>query len=421
MSNELYKIKYDIATNFDPQLIGGIRKIDTKNQIGTVFGKMRKDIFGGGRSSSTLPELSFEELEDYVNLCHKNNLKFNYLINAACLGNREVNPSEHKKIVEYITKLSIIGVDAITLNSPYLCELIKKQFPNMYITIGVAAYVFNCKHIKYWEELGADEITLPHSVNRDFSALEEILKFTKNRDISVRAIANNICLHECPYKMSHSSSQSHASQEGSETSDLYIDYNLLSCNNKKIRNPENLISSEWIRPEDVHYYEEICNRVGNHKFSLKLVDRTKTTEFLLRVVKAYIEESYDGNLLDIVCWPSTKDTKEIHKDEIYSSAVNNKFNFEQLEKYYETFNLPNINVNNKKLDGFIEKFRENNDCHSKVCGKSNDVENKNDKYCFYCLSWAKECISYDQKEINEWLKKSDYSLEQLKNSKFFIS
>lgn len=421
MDNKTYKIKYDLATNFDPQLITGLCEIDTKHQIGTVFGKMRKDIIGGGRSSATLPDLSFEELEDYVNLCHKNKLKFNYLINSACLGNREVNPSSHKEIIEYINKLSIIGVDAITVNSPYLCELIKKQFPNMNITIGVAANVFNCKHIKYWEELGADEITLPHIVNRNFEELEEILKFTKNRNIFVRAIANNICLHECPYKMSHSSSQSHASQEGSESSDLHIDYNLLSCNNKKIRNPENLISSEWIRPEDVHYYEELCNKVGNNKFSIKLLDRTKTTEFLLRVVKSYIEESYDGNLLDIVCWPSTKDTKEIHKNNIYASAINNKFNIEQLKKYYETFDLPYINIDNKKLDGFIEKFHKNNDCYNKICGKSENIGDESDKYCFYCLNWAKKSINYDQKEINEWLKKSEYSLEELKNSRFFIS
>ncbi|MCR3758491.1 U32 family peptidase [Clostridium felsineum] len=419
MINKGYTMRYDLATNFDPELITDVRKIDTKHQIGTVFGKLRKDIIGGGRASMALPQLSIKTLQNYVDLCHKNDLKFNYLINSACLGNREFGPRTHKKIVKYIDMLCQIGVDGVTVNSPFLCELIRKQFPNLHITIGIGAYVFNCKHIRYWEELGADELTLTHAVNRNFRLLEEMLQFTKNRKISVRIIANNICLHECPYKMSHSSSQAHASQKGSISSNVHIDYNLLSCSTRKVKNPENLISSEWIRPEDVHYYEELCNKVGNNKLTIKLLERTKNTEFLARVVKAYIEESYDGNLLDIVGWPSAKETKEIHKFSIGLGTIFNRFNIKEIKKYYETYNLPNIKIDNKKLEGFMEKFYKDSDCFGKICGRSEDVGNNDNRYCFYCLNWAKKCISYDKEEVDEWIKKSNYVLESLRSSRFF--
>ena len=53
--------------------------------------------------------------------------------------------------------------------------------------------------------------------------------------------------------------------------------------------------SDWVRPEDVHHYEELCNKTGKN-LTLKLTDRARTTDWLTEVVKAYAEKSYNGNL-----------------------------------------------------------------------------------------------------------------------------
>lgn len=418
MSKE-YKMEYDLAVNFDKEVINTVSKVDKKGQIKTVFGKMRKDVLGGGRSSMTLPDLSFKELEEYIDLCHKNNLEFNYLINAACLGNKEVNPKYHKKIVKYIDKLCEAKVDAITVNSPFLCQLIKKQFPNLYVTIGVAANVSNCKHIKYWEELGADEITLPHQTNRNFELLQEILEFTKPRKIRSRVIANNICLHECPYKYSHSASQAHASQKGSRSSNVHVDYHLLSCNNKKMKNPTHIISSEWIRPEDIHYYEELCKKVGNYNFRIKLLDRTRTTDFLNRVIKAYINESYDGNLLDIVCWLSLKETKKINMLPMIAGILMNGYNINYMKEYSEIFKLPEVYVDNKQLDGFLDRFVNGHMCSNMTCSSNYCNAYETDNICNYCKEWADKVIKYDSKEVDAWIERSDKLLKSLQGSEFF--
>ena len=50
-------MQYDLATNFDEELIDFIVKHDTHKQIKSVFGKMRNDMAGGGRASFLLPEV----------------------------------------------------------------------------------------------------------------------------------------------------------------------------------------------------------------------------------------------------------------------------------------------------------------------------------------------------------------------------
>lgn len=294
------KMKYSLGTNFDEELLEYIIEYDKERQIESLFGKLKTDIIGGGRASNILPDLTMGQLKDYIEKCERAGIGFNYLLNPMCLGNREIQPKEHKEIVKFLDKISKIGVKHVTINSPYLCELIKKQFPEMKVTIGLYAYIYSLQHVKYWENLGADELTLHHRVNRNFNYLKSMLEYGKNRNIKLRVIANNVCLHDCPYQINHGCGQAHASQEKDSKHCMYLDYNLLKCNYAKITHPQELISSEWIRPEDVRFYQELCDETKNYNFSIKLLERTKTTEFLKRVVKAYIDEDYDGNLIDIL-------------------------------------------------------------------------------------------------------------------------
>jgi hypothetical protein len=59
------------------------------------------------------------------------------------------------------------------------------------------------------------------------------------------------------------------------------------------KHPHKVFSSPFIRPEDLHRYEDITN-------IFKLSTRNFETERIEKTLKAYIAREYDGNLVEIL-------------------------------------------------------------------------------------------------------------------------
>lgn len=418
------KVKFEIATNFDPKLIHEIAKYS--DTITWVYGKMNHDIIGGGRSTHVIPKLSWKELKDYIDLCHENNIKFNYLLNSVCMGNQEFEKKHHRKILKLLDKIVKVGTDSITVSSPYLCGLIKSHYPEMKITVSVHCRIRTLQQIEYWVQMGAEELTLFHTVNRDFDMLKKMLQYTKNTGIILRVIGNNACMHECPMQVNHAVGQAHASRKRKITNSLNIDYHMLVCNNTKVKDPAKLLGSEWIRPEDVKHYENICEETGNFNLSIKITDRTRTTEFLVRAAKAYMERNYDGNLLDIINYVGNRDFKKIRKLPTIMTGIFGLYNLKELSKLNDVGFAPMLYIDNKKLDGFIDGFVKKYPCGSMVCDESGwKKENKNnkqnaDQVCKYCRAWSEKAITCDEKEREEWVEKSDDFISGLRKSRLFF-
>lgn len=418
-----FKLDFDLATNFDPELIHFISKYSA--DIPYVYGKLPFDGIGGGRTSSILPTISWKTLKEYVDLCHQNKIKFNYLFNAICFGNKEYSRKFHSTLIKVLDRLSDYKVDAVTVSSAYLCELIKKQYPHFKMTISVHCRVRTLQQIDYWTGLGADELTLFHTANRDFPALKKFLQYLKGTGVYIRVIGNNACLHECPFQGNHAAYQAHASRTKRYAANLNIDYQMLKCNNIKLKDPTQLIASEWIRPEDVSHYESLCSEVGNHNFSIKLTERSRTTEFLKRVVTAYMSRSYDGNLLDIINYVGNKDMLKLRKLPIIHAGILGMYDMKYVMSMKEAVFPPLLHIDNKKLDGFLSKFVNNYDCYDNVCevSCSSNAEGRNTGEksikCSYCKNWSEKTITFDKEKRDEWIQKSDKFINRLKESEMF--
>ena len=483
-------ISFDLGCNFDYKLFDLIDKYDEKHSIKSFFGKLKFDGLPGGRAASIIPNFTFDQLKDYVDECKKRDIDFNYLINPLSLDQDELDPVIGKKLRDFLHTAYDIGIRSFTLNSPILVKYAKNEFKDIFITLGLYAYPTTIQHIEYWRSWGIDEITLDHSFNRKFDLLKKLMTQYKDSDLHLRVIANNLCLKECPFRLAHGSFTGH-----SDPNCTSMDYTLINCAYKKVTQPTALLTSEWIRPEDVHYYRELCEETGYDKFSLKLVDRTRTTDFLERVIKAYMTEHFDGNLLQILNWPESKNIVSITGGGDMSNLgmvvppsaggapqgmtippmagppqgmpmggpqggppqgmpmggpqggppqgmpmggpqggppmgmpmggpqggppmgmpmggppkgmppfrFMDKLKPEAMMTYGRTMSFPNIYIDNRKLDGFLEHFVKDYNCDKTLCANNILADGETaPNMCAHCSGWAKKAISYNEQEVAQW-------------------
>jgi len=456
-------IQYDLATNFDEELIDFIIENDKHKQIKSVFGKLKTDITGGGRAAFLLPDIDMAALKNYIEKCSNAGIEFNYLINSISLNDSMINPARSTEFMAFIDELYGIGVRSFTVNSPLLCKYLKGKYSDVRITVGLYAYPTSIQMIQYWVNNGADEITLDHAFNRDIPLLRTALKTFKDTDIKLRLIANNFCLHGCVSKIDHACHLGCASTDRYKGSS-FVDYHLLNCVYNKVSHPAAMLSSDWIRPEDVKLYKDLMDETGNYNLTLKLVERTRTTDFLKRVTKAYLDESFDGNLLDIMNWSKLNEMAFAQNKQAQApmaaavaaasgapngvqggppagvqggppagvqggppagvqggpGAGGSPYRPEVMMKYGRCMRYPDIVIDNRKLDGFMSGFFKMGTCSTKLCGASILPEDsKNPALCTYCKTWADKAISSDPQETGQWLAMASDVLKAIEDRSIF--
>lgn len=326
-----------LATCWDDEFLVQLKKQSLHKQVYELYGALHTSVVGSGRPSHRLPQVSREGAQHHIQKCHSIGIKFDYLLNASCLGNQEFDSDGQKKILALLSWLQKCEVDSVTVSIPYLVEAIKRYFPHMYVNVSTIAHVNSVPKARFWEAMGADRITLDFMMNRDFEFLKNVRSAVK---CGLEVIANDLCLYGCPLRYYHYNIVAHTSQEagaGSQKrSQLASSYPALKCGLIKLTDPTEIIKSRWIRPEDVKLYRDLGIDF------IKVVERTRPIDFLLMCAKAYSEGSYEGNLLDIVPL-------------LVSRLENGAF----------ARNLP-IYVDNKSLKGFLNYFLSNNcrgNCH----------------------------------------------------------
>lgn len=378
-------MKFTVATNFQPDFI---KKIN-KKEVYEIFGKLTADYVGGGRASYVLPSISKQLVQQHIKEAHANGIQFNYLLNAACLGNREFTLQGQRKIRQLLDWLEKTGVDSLTVALPLLLELVKKRYPRFKTHISVYARINTLGIAKYWEDLGADLINLePLRLNRNFEMLRKI---RKNIKCSLQLVANNSCLCFCPFAGYHSVINSHASQSHDSCAGFIMDYCVLSCKYTRLKDPVNFIRSDWIRPEDIHYYEE----VGID--SLKIVERTRLTESVALAVNAYTKRRYDGNLADLI--PSYQAKSFLRGGKKIMLALKYlmrpfSINYLLLKKLSGIPPGLDVYIDNRALDGFLEFFVQDKCIGQGACNE-----------CGYCSRAAKKAVKIDEAYRQNMLKK----------------
>ncbi len=250
------------------------------------------EVLGSGRVTLHSPLL--EEIAEQTQYVHDNKQTMGIVLNPSCMGGQHLTSQGYNMFKWYFGKLNEFGVDTVTAAEPYLIEMLRKEFPDIKVVVSVIAHVDSPERARFFEELGADAITLDTNINRNFDILQGIKEVV---DCEQRLLVNEACLYKCPFRYSHFNLFSHMTGLGNKPN-IFSDYYYEKCMSFRVRYPELIIKSPWIRPEDLEAYEAL----GIDCF--KMSGRANTITWIINCIKAYSNRAYDGNLMDLLDCPS---------------------------------------------------------------------------------------------------------------------
>jgi collagenase-like PrtC family protease len=367
-------MKLRVGANWDVSFLDGVRG----TSVDALFGKLPFDVVGGARPGFVLPQVDRDDVRRYIQACHERGLAFSYLLNAPCLGNLQYSRKGYGRLIDLLEWIDQSGADSVTVGIPYLIDLVRKRFPRLKVKISTTARVNTVRKALQYETMGAEEIIIDEHINREFKTLEAIRKAVR---CDLELIVNNICLWQCPYNYEHVNHDGHASREGEEDEYCYLQYPGYLCLYRKLIEPVELLKSPWIRPEDISHYEDL----GYDRF--KITERFKRTPFLLEHVRAYETRHHDGNLLDLFTLPRKGAFTPVHLKYFIKPQHVNIMKVSELGKVFDLEVRELIQLDNRKLDGFIDHFKEN-DCNRISCSD-----------CEYCEMVFKEAAVVNQEEV----------------------
>jgi len=259
-------------------------------QITSLFGS-GAGITPTARSGDRLPYLTDQFISDYINKAQSNNISIRWTLNQSCIGSTQdfYTLWEHK-LKKTLIHLHDLGVHQWTIASPLVMELMHTLFPNDLLEVSTIAEVSTPEEAARWDLLGASAVNISTSINRDFNRIKQIKRVFYNTTI----LANEACLYRCPWRRECYNLSSHDSLRSEK---LFNFYPFNRCNTRRIENPVEWLHSRLVLPQWMQIYSDLVD-INNFKISF----RTHPISVALPILKLYMSQQHDGNLLDL--WPT---------------------------------------------------------------------------------------------------------------------
>ncbi len=201
-----------------------------------------------------------------------------------------------------------IGIKGIVLSDMYLLRALDQTghaiVPRLELVPGINTMQDSPgKLFSFFELLAFSRFKKParivpdRALNRNPEKLSVLSKAAKNYDpdIRIELLANEGCIYQCPFKLSHDAHISLSNTGFARETTFQMNQNL-GCQAYFNFRPHAFLKSPFIRPEDIHHYQGIAD-------GIKLCGRTRGVKFLKRCISAYISGCFDGNLLDLMDTP----------------------------------------------------------------------------------------------------------------------
>lgn len=358
---------YKVGCNFDWALIDAVaalnEKYKGKAQVMEFFGSDASHEELTARPGWRLPDISMEEFANYVQAAKDKGILFNYTMNSIQpYGSKKALLAHKEEVQNFVKWLEDIGVYRITIANPMMA-LIIREVSNIELEMSCIGHIDTVTQLKFYhEQLGINKFCGSILKNRNKKFLKRCADYCDENGLIYELLANEYCgvssissdgtpyATHCVFR--DSCYLCHAMNRTKEDSMSYNNYPMNYCMSARNSTPEAWLRMRWIRPEDQHYYNEI----GINYF--KVSGRTGTTDYITRILQAYMSKSFDANMLEL--W---KPLETIYNGKKESSHEHK------------------VNIPNKALDGFLDKWfvGEGWECENEMCGTT----------CHYCYDFAK--------------------------------
>jgi len=268
-----------VPCNWDPTLIKLLEGLPVRYLYGSIDGDSTL------RPTRALPKSNPLAAADMIRRVKEAGIKFAYVMNATCLGGVELRDNGRTWLLQRLEMIkSFLRCDAIITSNPLVMKIVKELFPELEIQVSVLSFVDNVRKAVYFEKIGADVIHIDPSINRDFKTLKAIRKAV---GCELSLLVNEGCLLDCPIRFYHGNLVSHMG--GSDMGSASIDYCLFECSAIRHEDISELIKAPWIRPQDLHVYEDLGFGLFKIAGREKVGDGSSHTEWIIKAARSYYE------------------------------------------------------------------------------------------------------------------------------------
>ncbi len=242
------------------------------------------------RSDKTEAQQMQKLLED-LKWFRQNGVKLDMLINASCYGKKAVSLEWNTTLRRCLEFLDENGVkpEVVTTLSPFVATMVKRRFPDIDIRASVNMKIGSLTAMEYVADT-FDSFYINRDLQRDLPTLRRISQWCADNGKKLCMLANSGCLRYCPVQSFHESLLAHDFQDMIGQS-AFLDFNPTLCQTifYKKKQYEELLRATWVRPEDLHYYDQ---HVEIFKLSTREAINPKA------ILEGYTSGKWDGNLLD---------------------------------------------------------------------------------------------------------------------------
>ena len=244
-----------------------------------------------GRAHLHKLENEEERIISDLKYCREHGMKLDLLANAACYGEKAFTEEQRLLLTGIVDRLESKGLypEIVTTTSPYIAKVFKVNFPDIEIRASVNMELQSTIALEYLSPL-FDSFYISRNVQRDLPTFHMMADWCRKHGKKLCMLVNSGCVRNCPWHIFHDTIQSH--DFAGIFQEIYVQRLDFVCHSVfRDKRFAEFLRCSWIRPEDVHVFEPELETV---KLS------TRKVNYPFEIVEAYLNGSYDGDLLRLI-------------------------------------------------------------------------------------------------------------------------